>query len=564
MSLRNRIFLPAILASLALLAACGGGGSSNPPVNPPPSGGFSNSNLSGNYVFSVTGNTSTSDFLTIGGAFTADGNGNVTGGVLDQNSTMSNGLILATITSGTYKVGSDGRPTGNSNFPTGLLILQTDHGTFQFDYVLTSSTHGLLTLFESNGSASGSLDLQANVAQGDFAGQSYAFNLTGAAGTGSSVCGLASGTGTPIPFATVGAFTLDASGNVVSGVEDFNYDCSSSGSTNVPLTGGNVDLSTFPGTATLTTGTGSSANTYTFDVYPVDSTHLKFIEIDTQPSLVGDVFTQSSTIPSGNNVFTMAGLDLAVGGPFTTAGIFHFDSNGNVMSDSVEDINDAGSAGQIGAIFGTSSITAISTPLTGGRAEITFTSGFVNGNNGAACSSNCIFAAYPSTGGLQMLEIDDGGLTNGIAYPQSATALASGEGFGMNLSGVTSNSAEDDIAEFTNNNGGWSGIIDFNDQGTTSFRNSFSSMYAADSSVAGRGAVTPSGNNGYYLTTYVIDRSTVAAVSVDSSYVALGAVVQQNAGAKSNVVANHLTVLRNVASARMKAKSKKGALPRAN
>src|SRR5215472_11628948 len=166
MSLRNRVILPAALSLLAILAACGGGSSSNPPVNPPPSGSFSNSNLSGNYVFSVTGtaNDASNDLVTIMGVLTADGKGNITGGVLDQNSTAANGLILDTITSGTYGVGSDGRPTGSSSLPTGLLTLQTQNsGAFQFDYVLTSNTHGLVTQFENFGSASGTIDAQSTV-----------------------------------------------------------------------------------------------------------------------------------------------------------------------------------------------------------------------------------------------------------------------------------------------------------------------------------------------------------------------------------------------------------------
>jgi len=425
--------------------------------------------------------------------------------------------------------------------------------------VLTSSTHGLVTQFETLGSASGTLDLQANVTQADIAGRSYAFNFTGSSGAGNDVCGF-SASGAPVPFATVGAFTLDASGIVVSGVEDFNNNCSSSGSTNLAITGGDIDLmTTFPGTAALTTGTGASAITYTFDVYPIDATHLKFIEIDTAPMLAGDAFTQTSSIPTGNNVFTMAGFDMdpSVGGPFTAAGIFNFDSNGNILSDSVEDINDAGLPGQFGSVAGGPAITAISSPLTGGRTEITFVTGFVNGNDGIACSSNCIFAAYPSSGGLQMLEIDDGGMTNGIAYAQSATTLASGEGYGMNLSGVTTNSAEDDIAEFTNNNGNFSGIIDINDQGATSFKNTFSASYAADSTVAGRGVITPT-TNGFFLTTYVVDGSTTVAVSSDNNFVGLGALVQQNSSAKSNVVANHLAVLRiNPSAHMMKSTTKK-------
>ncbi len=546
MFVRTRLLLPVVLSSLAILAACGGSNNSNPPVNPPPSGGFSNSNLNGNYVFSVTGTAASNDFLTIAGVFTADGQGHITSGVLDQNSTAAQGgLILDTITSGAYNIGADGRATGTSAVPTGLITLNTQkNGTFQFAYVLTSSAHGLITEFENFGSASGTLDLQANVTQSQIAGQSYVFNLTGSSGIGSDICGISTG-GSATPFSTVGAFTLDANGNVTSGVQDFNNNCLSSGSTNMAMTG-DIDLSTFPGTAKLTTGTGASAVTYTFDVYPLDATHLKLIEIDPLPAttvLVGDVFTQSSSLPNGNTVFTIAGFDTSLSGPFTSAGIFHFDSNGNILSDSFQDINDVGNVAQFGAAAGGAAITAISTPLTGGRTEITFTSGFVNGNGGTACSSNCIFAAYPSTGGLQLLEIDDGGSTNGIAYPQSATSLASGASYGMNLSGATTSSSEDDVAQFTNNNGAFSGIIDINDQGSTNFRSAFSGSYSADTTIAGRGSVVHT-NNAPLLTTYVIDNSTAVTVSADTGFVGLGALVTQNASAKSNVVASHLSVLR--------------------
>lgn len=560
MSLRNRLILPVILSSLAVLAACGGGSSSNPPVNPPPSGGFSNSNLSGSYVFSATGtaNDSTGNFVTVMGSFTADGKGNIlSGGVLDQN-TSNNALILDTITSGTYTVGSDGRPTGSSAFATGLLTLQTQNsGQFQFDFVLTSSTHGLVTQFENFGSASGSLELQANVLQSDIVGRTYVFNLTGAWGLSNSVCGVAAPVGgAPSPFATVGIFTV-ASDGTVSGIQDFNDNCSSSGLTNVAITGGSIDLTTFPGTATLNTAV--STTPLTFDVYPIDPTHLKFIEIDTAPSLVGDAFTQTASIPAGNNVFTVAGFDSLIGGPFTAAGIFHFDSSGNIMSDSVEDIDDTGTIiGTVDATHG-GPITGISPPLTGGRTEITFTTGFVNGNNGTACSSDCIFAAYPSSGGLQMLEIDNAGLTNGIAYAQSTTTLASGEGYGLNLSGVTSSSAEDDIAEFTNNSGSFSGIIDINQQGATAFKNSFSADYSADAS--GRGDVSPNNNNAFFLATYVVDSSTAVAVSSDPNFVGLGSIVKQNSSARSNVVANHLAVLRVNASAHMRKSTTRKAMP---
>ena len=125
----------------------------------------------------------------------------------------------------------------------------------------------------------------------------------------------------------------------------------------------------------------------------------------------------------------------------------------------------------------------------------------------------------------------------------------------MNLTGATSNSAEDDVAQFTNNNGVFNGVIDINDQGTTSFRNTFSGNYSADATIAGRGVVDQT-TNAPVLTTYVIDSSTAVAVSADSGFVGLGALVAQDASAKSNVVASHLSLLRIKPSAHASARKK--------
>jgi hypothetical protein len=113
----------------------------------------------------------------------------------------------------------------------------------------------------------------------------------------------------------------------------------------------------------------------------------------------------------------------------------------------------------------------------------------------------------------------------------------------MNLSG-TNSVEEDDIAEFTNTSGAWTGHVDFNDSGTTgtSFGNTYTSTYAADSAVTGRGKVT-AGTNGFNLVTYVIDSSTVAFVEIDSNQVGLGSLVLQNASASSNAATRQLAVL---------------------
>jgi hypothetical protein len=302
-------------------------------------------------------------------------------------------------------------------------------------------------------------------------------------------------------------------------------------------------LATVPGTATLT----SNGTTYTFDVYPVDATHLKFIETDTTPILAGEAFTQASSIPTGNNVFTFSGFDIVSLGPFAAAGILDTDGNGNILSDSVEDINDNYLASEV-----TTGITGTYTALTGGRSVLTLSSGFINGNNGAGCT-NCQFAVYPSSGGLEILEIDNGGMTDGTAYAQTAgAALASSQGYGMNLSGLVlqntisgqTTTEEDDIAEFTNTNNTLSpGVIDFNDTGSTTFGQKFSSTYAADSTISGRGTVTPSSNS-YNLVTYAIDNANQVAVSVDAGLVGLGGMVQQSSTAKSSAAARHLAVLR--------------------
>ncbi|MGH9494943.1 MAG: hypothetical protein ACRD3B_08105, partial [Candidatus Sulfotelmatobacter sp.] len=521
MSLRNRFVLPLALSALAVLAACGGSNSAT--VTPPPGGGFSNTNLNGTYVFSTSGSDVNGAFIVIAGTFTAS-SGSITGGALDANDPLNGILTAEPITGGNYHVGVDGRPSSN----LGLLTLQTAAGNFTFDYVLTSSSHGLITLFDgANGTGSGTMDLQSSVAQSDINGKSYTFSLNG-------IGSLNSSTGVQTIFGATGTFALDSNGGIgatTAGVEDVNNNgLAICGANGCAITSGSVTLgATLPGLAVFTTNAG----TFTFDVYPVDSTHLKLIEIDAAPIIAGDAYTASTAIPSGNNVFTVAGFDSVVQGPFTAAGILNTDGAGNVTTSSVEDINDVGTAIEVGNISGTYSA------ISGGRSVITLNA-FINGNGGLGCNG-CMFAAYPSAGGTQLLEIDNAGVTTGVAYAQTATTLADNEGYGMNLSG-NNGIEEDDIAEFTSSGGTFTGVIDFNDTGSLTFGQKFTSTYAADSTVSGRGVVTP-GSNAFNLVTYVVDDSRTVFVETDSNQVGLGAFVLQNASASSNSAQRHLTAL---------------------
>jgi len=510
---RNRLVLSVILSSLAVLAGCGGGSYNH--ATPPPSGGFSNSDLNGTYVFSVTGSDFSFAFLTMVGTFTANGNGGITGGTVDMNDPLFTApLVNQPITGGTYAITSDGRgkATLSTSTPFGSSIT--------VDFVLTSNSHGLITEYDGSGTGSGVLDLQSTVTQSQIAG-SYAFNFTGISSINSS-------TGAEPTLGTAGAFTLDANGNITSGVQDFNNDGNSAGQINLSLSG-SVLLATIPGTATLSTTEG----TFTFDVYPVDSTHMKFIETDAFPILAGDAFTQSSSIPT-TNVFTLAGLDFVLQGPFTAAGLMVTDGTSLVTSASTEDINDAGTPLQV------TSYTGSYTALSGGRSVFTL-NGFANGNGGLTGTYQ--FAAYPSSGGLQLLEIDNAGTTSGVAYAQTPGAtLTSAQGYGFNLTGVNSNGEEDDIAEFTNTSGAFTGLIDFNDQGTTTFDQKFAATYTADSTIASRGVITPT-TNAFNLVSYAVDSSTSVFVEVDTNQLGLGSFGLQTSTAKSNVAAMHLAAL---------------------
>lgn len=527
MSLPNRLVLPVILSALAILAACGSGST---PVVPPPTGGFTNSNLSGTYVFETAGTDVSGVFISTAGVFTASNGTISSGGSIDVNDPFVGAIFGQPITGGSYSVGADGRPASQG----GLLTLQTAVGNFVFDFVMISTDHGLMTLYDSaNGTGSGTLDLQSAVTQSSINGQSYAFNLNG--------IGTFNGTA-QTSFSTAGAFTLDANGQIVpaSSVEDFNNSgLSVCGVNGCGINSGSVSLSTVPGTASFSTNAG----THNFDVYPISATHWKLMETDGQPDIVGDVYSQSSSIPTGNNVFSVSGFDANLQAPFAAAGIIDTDGNGNVKSDSVEDINDSGTAAEIGTVTG-SAIGGSYTAVTAGRSVISL-NGFINGNGGLGCNG-CQFAAYPSSGGTQLLEIDDGGVTDGVAYAQGASpALASGQGYGMNLTGSNFNLGveEDDIAEFTNTSGTFNGHVDFNDEGSTEFGRTFTSTYAADTSVTGRGVVTP-GSNAFNLVTYIVDSSTAVFVETDNNQVGLGSLGTQNATVSANAATRQMTVMR--------------------
>ncbi|HEV2395444.1 MAG TPA: hypothetical protein VGS27_00700 [Candidatus Sulfotelmatobacter sp.] len=513
MSFSNRIILPVIVSALGMLAACGGGNTGVTNPTPPPSGGFSNSNLKGTYVFSITGADSSSGFLTVAGTFVANGSGGITGGSIDMNDPNFSGpLTNSAVSGGQYTISADGRGQAS-------LTTATPFSTpLQVDFVLSSSNSGLITEFDNNGSGSGTLDLQTSTAQ-PTAG-TYVFGLSG-------ISGFNAATGGGIPAGAVGAITLDASGTATG-----SYDYNNNGTPSLlTLNSGTVTAGS-PGTATLATSSG----TLNFDVYSIDGSHMKMIEVDsTGLILAGDLFSQTSaSFPSGQMVFTMAGYDSGLAAPLAVGGYMTSDGTSAITA-GVEDFNDGGTSDSTPISF-TGALSAAN-----GRYQVQFNN-FENGGNGA--NGTYTFAAYPSSGGIEMIEIDGNGVTSGVAFAQSSTALAASQGYGMNVSAENQNLGleEDDIAEFTTTNSSFSGVVDVNDEGQQVVPNQrFTGTYSPDTPPTGRGIFNSSNFGGVY---YTVDNADALFLELDQTQLGLGTLEGQNASAKSSLTASHFAMLR--------------------
>jgi len=527
MSVRKAIVLLLALSTIVFLAACGGSSKINPV--PPPTGGFSDSNLNGTYVFSVSGTDESGSgaAYSMVGTLTANGSGGITGGTLDINDNntaefTSGPVVGATINGGgSYNVSVDGR--GQATF--GINV--SGFPKITLDFVLSSDSQGLVTEFDTFGTGSGTLDAQtASVTPTG----PYAFSLSGATYSGSA-------------FAAVGNFTLGSGGaiNPGSGFADFNNGALTI-STAQALTGAVIPVSSTP--STLSTQQYPSL---AFDVYPIDNTHLKFVETDTNGTLSGDAYSQTTTaIPAETLAFTIAG-DFPSGTPFAGGGFMVTDGAGNITDSSSEDFNGGGTLSPTTPVTFTGNYVVDANDA--GRYTLTTASGFSGGTT---------FAAYPSSGGLLLLEIDPAGvgITVGAGYPTTAGAtFAAAEGYGLNLTGVNlSAPAEvDDIAEFTANSTGATvtGLIDENSsEEIITFDTQLSGTYGAPS--GGRGTISATAgtnssnstlNTGFGLIFYTVDGITFPFMEYDSGQVATGVFVQQAATSSSAVAHQHMFVM---------------------
>src|SRR5262249_16511976 len=160
----------------------------------------SNASLKGQYAFSMSGQDGvTGSFFARVGSFTADGNGNITGGIEDVNTALNGPKTITFTGTSAYAVQSDGR---------GILHLNGSR-PLSFSITMLSPTQGLIVQTDLNATASGTFVLQSPAA----------FTLSGVQGNYVfDVSGLDPG---GAPDALVGQLVTNGSGGV-SGVLDEN------------------------------------------------------------------------------------------------------------------------------------------------------------------------------------------------------------------------------------------------------------------------------------------------------------------------------------------------------
>jgi hypothetical protein len=186
-------------------------------------------------------------------------------------------------------------------------------------------------------------------------------------------------------YAIAGAVTIDSTGNVIAGEQDYN-DAFGDTSPNEPtpdtITGGTltVDPSTGQGTLTLVTnntGVGSPAGTEVFAVQFANTNHALIAEFDGWATSSGSMDLQTATTASGNFAFALSGVDInynsvAMGGVYNitggiATGTFDINDDGSVSTG-----NTLNSTSTTPDAFGRSTVTGITNPAT--STPITFVS----------------------------------------------------------------------------------------------------------------------------------------------------------------------------------------------
>ena len=234
--------------------------------------------LKGSYAFTFSGNNS-SGYVAAAGAFTADGNGNITAGEADYNSLAGPPTNVAAL-KGTYTLGQDGRGTFTFTNVTGSPVY-----AFAIDASGTGTTagnHGRFVEFDSTGTrGSGRLEMQSTTTcTVSSTTATYIGNFAfGGSGFASSAGGNSAGT---MAFAGVFTAAPPVSPSTVGSLGPAEMDLNAPGSIALGSGGGTAFSGSYQSGADSThcVFQFSSTTTFNYNVYPISATDAFFIETD--------------------------------------------------------------------------------------------------------------------------------------------------------------------------------------------------------------------------------------------------------------------------------------------
>ena len=340
------------VASLAVAVGCGGSGV----VIPHPTGNFSNASLKGSYVYEIHGIFADNTPYREAGVITADGNGNITGGVDGFANPNTSGAIQSSASvTGTYTIAND----GTGQILLGSTGLGTLAGVSQISLAVTLASTSQAQLMEADifASGAGTAELQTATAISSAPNGTFVFRVHQEVASQNSNSA-----------SEVGFFTI-ASGSVSSGSMDQNL--FPAGSSLLTLTGGTFSSPTSLGTGTATI-TDSSPFTTNFLYYIVNTAKFILLARNTNAVGSGSAELQSGAVGSGlqgTYAFGSRGDDFSFNADVATVGEFT-GSGASISTGNLDALQDGQNYSQNIAFTG-SPTTGTNNPSPQGRVQVT-------------------------------------------------------------------------------------------------------------------------------------------------------------------------------------------------
>jgi len=271
----------------------------------------------GGYAFDVNGLDGSGSAVSIGGVFTVDGAGTISG----TNSTLDvNDAWSGTTYQGETLVAGQSTVTGPGTSPGRVVITldTTDFGTIAFaGYIVDSTTIRLVELIDAFGASTGGTAFSQGANTGTFtassvAGQTYVVGLNGWEAVA--------------PLQVAAQLTFAANGNVT-GFMNYNDFTGTGPTTPSTITGGTWLQDPVTGRVTATGIADATTTSFNAQFYPDGNGNVTAVTMDINDAIGGRGFLQSAAAaPSGPYAMGATGweFDLALefdaAGPVTASG----------------------------------------------------------------------------------------------------------------------------------------------------------------------------------------------------------------------------------------------------